>query len=111
MSRLPAYQAMLGRRGLERKKGLAAKWTLEMELLLHALQPACVVCGRDDRLTVDHVRPLSKGFGLEPGNAVILCKSCNSRKRTRSLEDLPIRMAMAILAAAGDFKILWDHRA
>ena len=53
-------------------------WTAAMDAALRAFRPFCVLCGTADDLTVDHVRPLSKGFGLEPGNACLLCGSCNN---------------------------------
>ena len=43
----------------------------------------CQYCGkkkRKDKLTIDHVIPLSKGGAHGPENIVTACRPCNSRK-------------------------------
>lgn len=47
----------------------------------------CFVCHTRDDLTIDHHRPLCRGNALDIDNAVILCRSCNSTKGTKSPED------------------------
>lgn len=47
----------------------------------------CFRCGKDIKLCLDHHIPLSKGGQLTPGNVMILCNSCNSRKGNRLPED------------------------
>lgn len=46
---------------------------------------ACYYCqkalGRDE-VTMDHVVPLSRGGRSTPGNVVMSCKDCNTRKKT-----------------------------
>lgn len=44
---------------------------------------ACVFCGADDPLEIDHVIPVSKGGDSNPKNLQTLCRSCNRKKRTR----------------------------
>lgn len=44
---------------------------------------ACRHCGTGDRLTVDHIYPVSLGGGDEMENLQTLCHSCNSRKGAR----------------------------
>lgn len=85
-------------------------WTSEMEQMLYRLQPVCVVCGSDDRLAIDHVHPLSKGGKLEPGNVVILCKSCNSTKKNKTPEEMPVTKMSIIDVHAKNFKRAWDNR-
>lgn len=88
----------------ELKRNLDSKWTYKMEQTLKSFFPACVVCGSTDRMTTDHVLPLSKGHGLVPGNAIRLCTHCNSTKRSRSLESLPEEMRKKIVNAAQAFE-------
>lgn len=85
-------------------------WTHEMEHTLVTLQPACVVCGSDDRITIDHVIPVSKGGRLEPGNAVILCKYHNSSKNNRDLDSLEPGFSIPIREAAKSFLEAWNGR-
>ena len=52
----------------------------------------CRVCGSFERLTVDHIVPLSKdGDPLDKSNLQILCKACNSHKgnRPQNVLDVP----------------------
>ncbi len=42
---------------------------------------ACQACGATTRLTLDHVKPLSRGGVHSRENVQLLCVSCNSRKR------------------------------
>ena len=56
---------------------------------LCAFQPKCLLCGRSDDLTNQHVRPSIHGGELRPGNAVRLCRSCNSWIHDREVEELP----------------------
>lgn len=47
----------------------------------------CVYCGARKDLTCDHVTPESKGGATEKGNLVTCCRSCNTKKKTKSLAD------------------------
>lgn len=51
---------------------------------------ACIYCGAsvegDTRLTLDHVKPYSKGGSNEPGNLVTCCHKCNSSRGDRALK-------------------------
>lgn len=95
------------------------QWTPEMEQALRELFPCCVVCGKTEeqnfleegrRLHVDHVRPLSKGFGLYPGNAIILCGKCNRSKLDKGLEYLLDEIREKIGLSAKQFEEQWnDH--
>ena len=40
----------------------------------------CVYCSGTENLTVDHIKPVSRGGSDEINNLQILCKSCNSSK-------------------------------
>jgi hypothetical protein len=43
----------------------------------------CVHCGRTDKLTLDHIVPLSRGGTNHNSNMQLLCRRCNSRKSNR----------------------------
>ena len=92
----------------DKKAKLDTMWTTEMEKALLNLQPKCVVCGSTDRLATDHVKPLSKGYGLEPGNAVKLCRSCNSSKGNKNLSELASEISEKIINAAVQFNKVWQ---
>lgn len=42
----------------------------------------CAYCGATDRLEVDHIVPRSRGGCSRPANLQILCRPCNTRKRS-----------------------------
>lgn len=48
---------------------------------------ACVYCGSRDRITVDHVRALTRGGAEHWDNLVAACVSCNSSKGNRLLTE------------------------
>jgi DNA-directed RNA polymerase subunit RPC12/RpoP len=48
--------------------------------LLHKYNFECVDCGSKENLTIDHIRPVSKGGSDDIKNLQIMCKSCNSKK-------------------------------
>ncbi len=100
----PEYDRARKNKRRERKRNLDSGWTHEMEQALVAFYPNCVLCNGNDRMTTDHVRPLSKGHGLAPGNAVRLCVSCNSIKQARDLDKLPDDMRVKLLEAARQFE-------
>ena len=52
---------------------------LKKEILLK-YKFTCQDCGTKDNLTIDHIKPVSKGGLNEASNLTVLCKSCNSRK-------------------------------
>lgn len=48
----------------------------------------CRYCGTTKgRMTIDHVRPVSRGGGNSPENLVVCCASCNSSKHNRLPEE------------------------
>ena len=50
-------------------------------LLLDFYGRRCAACGATERLTHDHVVPLSRGGGHTWRNSQVLCLSCNARKQ------------------------------
>lgn len=69
---------------------------------------ACVYCGtsvEDDDcggLTLDHVRPHSKGGSNAADNLVTACRRCNSARQARSVREFAIRVAGYLLTDADD---------
>ena len=47
------------------------------------IDSACVDCGATGGLTIDHVKPLSKGGANHPNNMETRCLECNLRKGAR----------------------------
>lgn len=72
-----------------KKQGLGEKFSEIMEAFVTEFQEGrCAVCGHtrlpnEERLCIDHWMPLKKGYPLSMSNAVLMCRSCNSKKRTR----------------------------
>lgn len=111
-----AYKRSIARKRKNRSKALDA-WTPEMEVTLRELFPACVLCGITEQehqekygtsLHVDHVRPLSRGHGLKPGNAAILCAKCNREKHDTPLNNLSADIRTTLLNSAQQFLKLWE---
>jgi len=92
----------------EKEHNLDSEWTPEMEIALCNLQQRCVVCGGSKHMSTDHVQALSLGFGLKPGNAVRLCRSCNSKKNDKPLDKLPATMRYKISQSANEFLEHWN---
>jgi 5-methylcytosine-specific restriction endonuclease McrA len=109
------YRAVLSSVVTARKR-FDTGWTPSMEYLLRKLQPTCVICGKTEeenllqyqkKLTIDHVIPFSWGEKLFPGNAVILCTFCNSKKGNKALRNLPVDWAERLTQKAWEFEYLW----
>ena len=61
----------------------------EWENLCASYNYSCLCCGKQEpeiELTVDHVVPLSQGGSNSLENLQPLCRSCNSRKRTGTID-------------------------
>ncbi len=79
------------KRSRDKRKCLHEKldksWTKEMKKCFKENMLKCAWCGRKSDLCVDHMKPLEKGFGLNPYNVTALCKKCNSWKSSFSFQD------------------------
>lgn len=50
----------------------------------------CAACHSEERLTIDHIRPLSMGGKHEIENLQVLCSACNCKKRQETIRyELP----------------------
>lgn len=108
LSRTKEYARTKVNKRKELKMRLDASWTGTMEKALAAFFRRCVVCGSSKCLSTDHVLSLSRGHGLAPGNAVRLCRRCNSIKGDKFLPELPEAVSAKILTAARKFSAYWD---
>jgi len=54
---------------------------------LYKLHPYCEYCGCKENLSLDHIVSLFKGGENSINNVTIACKSCNSSKGIKSLEE------------------------
>ena len=71
-----------------RKLDVEENYTAEqIEITLAAFKYRCFNCGSDYKLCIDHHHPLIKEFALSLDNAVVLCRSCNSKKGFKNPED------------------------
>lgn len=55
-------------------------WRCYVDVMVE--ESACVYCGSEEDMTVDHVIPRRYDGSDQPGNLVAACRSCNSRKGT-----------------------------
>jgi len=65
-----------------RRKRIGTVTPSNRELVFARDEYRCVICGNDDRkaLTLDHIRPKSKGGGNDLKNLQTLCRDCNGLK-------------------------------
>jgi 5-methylcytosine-specific restriction endonuclease McrA len=52
-----------------------------------AFAKRCAYCGRDGRMEMDHVIPMSAGGGTTPDNVVPACISCNRSKHNTPMKE------------------------
>ena len=75
------------RRRRERRRNLDSQFTnQDAKLIFERFCYQCFRCASTDRLVIDHHYPLSRGYVLSLNNAVLLCRSCNSRKHNKMPE-------------------------
>jgi len=58
----------------------------DLDRLVEILGSCCLACGSVAPFTIDHVVPLSKGGANRPENLQLLCRPCNERKYTRTVD-------------------------
>lgn len=73
-----------------REKGAVGSHTLqEWEELKNKHNNKCAICGKEAKLTKDHIIPLSKGGSNYISNIQPLCRNCNSKKNNKIIYDNP----------------------
>lgn len=87
----PAAHLARAHRRRTRETNAGGSYTgAEWNALVEHYENKCLCCGRDDvKLTADHVVPVSKGGTSNIDNIQPLCKSCNSRKRDKTIDYRP----------------------
>jgi len=79
-------------RGLKRKarmNGNGGKLSASDIKALYAAYPKCLACGATENLSLDHVVPIARGGLNSIENIQVLCRSCNSSKRTKTTDFRP----------------------
>jgi 5-methylcytosine-specific restriction endonuclease McrA len=74
------FQDCLSSNFNRKRRKPVARYNYIFKELLHKYNFKCVECGCKENLTIDHIKPVSKGGGDEISNLQIMCKSCNSKK-------------------------------
>lgn len=77
----------------KRKKGLKEKMPIEfLQKVLKAQDNKCFFCECDltEYKAIEHLTPVSKGGDNNFYNLVYSCKSCNSKKRQKTLEEFAL---------------------
>lgn len=75
-----AYSEMLTTMFNRKKRTPIKNYKSTLNKLLHKYNFQCVVCEAADNLTIDHIKPVSKGGSDDYINLQIMCKNCNSKK-------------------------------
>lgn len=55
----------------------------DVQIIIKKSKGLCYYCGKKDKMTLDHVIPLSKGGLHEKANLVAACSHCNTSKGNR----------------------------
>lgn len=79
--------------------------TLSRKNILSRDNFTCQYCSSSERLTVDHVLPVSRGGEWTWENLVTACLSCNSRKGHKTLEEANMKLCKTPKAPK-DYEIL-----
>ena len=83
------FRDMLASSYYKKRRSVIKDYKRIFKELLYRYKFQCVACGEKDekKLTIDHIKPVSKGGGDEIANLQIMCKSCNSRKGAKYDKD------------------------
>jgi 5-methylcytosine-specific restriction endonuclease McrA len=73
------------REAIRRKAILQSKYVVSKKEISSFYRKPCFNCGSTNRLTIDHIIPLSRGGTHSIGNLMTLCSQCNFSKGNRLL--------------------------
>lgn len=93
-----AFRRRRNQRTAARRRGVEVVPLEGCEALLEKFNNACAYCGGPAE-TWDHIVPVSQGGRTVPGNIVPACKSCNSKKKDRSVYDFIDAVGIVVTAA------------
>lgn len=78
-------RAIEARRRARIAQVLATLTPQEWEAILDAAGRSCIYCGSGERLSMDHLTPLSRGGPHTAENVAPACRPCNSSKGARTV--------------------------
>ena len=67
-------------------------YKISVKFLKKLYSSTCNNCGSTDRITADHIIPISRGGRHSEGNLQPLCRSCNSRKHAKTMMEWKLSM-------------------
>lgn len=86
----------------ERQQNVDAMFSIDNAIAVYArFNYQCFVCSSRNKLSIDHHRPLVRGYALTEENAVLLCVSCNSRKGIKMPEEFYSKEQLEFLNGQG----------
>lgn len=74
------FQTCLESRYNRKHRRSIGNYKIILKKLLPKYNFQCLFCSSKESLTIDHIKPVSKGGTDVVSNLQILCKSCNSKK-------------------------------
>lgn len=76
--------------------------------LIKKLGEQCLACGtKKEILCIDHIVPLSKGGKNKESNFQVLCISCNSKKKNRTINFYKVKAESLSFWTWGNGKPCW----
>ena len=113
LDKVRSYDRKKERKRRALKSNVKENFTPEQEYLVRSMfKNQCLSCGMtqeehnkrwNERLHIDHIQPLSKGYALSPTNACLLCRSCNSSKHNKDPEDFFSSYQLGLLYKYRDY--------
>ena len=77
-----------------KKKSVICNLTLtEWHMTIRYFNYRCAYCGKNEKLTQDHLIPLSKGGNYSYNNIIPACRFCNSSKHDKDLDDWYVKQS------------------